>query len=127
MLRFWGAAPPPYSNGNITAVTTTNYTNDKFEVWTCMDSSIVKWTVMKEGWEQVCSLYLFTRLCSSVSQLEYEEDIQEVLVNAFINAFPNSDPIATFDLELLDLAFDSYVLFFRENYFHAFSNFIVRL
>lgn len=81
-----------------------------------MDSSIVKWTVMKEGWEQVCSLCLFTRLCSSVSQLEYEEDIQEVLVNAFINAFPNSDPIATFDLELLDLAFDSYVLFFRENY-----------
>ena len=53
ILKFWGPPPPTYSSGNVTAIATTNHTDDSYEVWTCMDSSIVKWAVMKEGWEQV--------------------------------------------------------------------------
>ncbi len=52
-LRFWGNQGPIYSGKYITAATVCNRTPESYEVWTCMDTSLVKWSVIREGWEQV--------------------------------------------------------------------------
>ncbi|KAI5123360.1 hypothetical protein M0805_001781 [Coniferiporia weirii] len=89
-LRFWGESSPLYSSGCIRAATISNLTDESFEVWTCMDTSIVRWSVLRKGWEQ----------------FEFEEEITELLFNSLVETFPNIDLEAGLDLELLDIAFD---------------------
>lgn len=43
------------------------------------------------------------------SQLDFEEDINELLTGAFAEVFPELNLEGGMDLELLDLAFDSFV------------------
>ncbi|KAH8116942.1 Non-repetitive/WGA-negative nucleoporin C-terminal-domain-containing protein [Phellopilus nigrolimitatus] len=92
-LRFfpWGETAPVYSSGCVTAAAVNGLTDEGFEVWACMDLSIVKWNVIKKGWEQ----------------FEFEEDINDVLFTALKAAFSNVKSEEELDLELLDIAFDS--------------------
>lgn len=54
IIRSWMEPAPLYSSSYITTAAVRNPTEEGYEVWTCMDTSIVKWTVVHKGWEQVC-------------------------------------------------------------------------
>ncbi|THH12017.1 hypothetical protein EW145_g257 [Phellinidium pouzarii] len=89
-LRFWGEPAPIYSSGCVTAAAICNMTDEGFDVWTCMDTSIVRWQVLKKGWEQFA----------------FEEEVDDLLFNSLVEVFPNIDLETGLDLELLDIAFD---------------------
>lgn len=51
----WGENAPMYTGDWITAAAVTVMNDEGFEVWTCMKRSIVRWSVLYKGWEQVCN------------------------------------------------------------------------
>jgi len=55
-----------------------------------MDTSLVKWVVMKEGWEQ----------------FEFQQDVSEIISDALRDAYCHLEEDAVLDLELVDMSFD---------------------
>ena len=49
----WGEQMPTYSGGCIIALTSTAHSDEGYEVWSCMDTTIARWSVLTKGWEQV--------------------------------------------------------------------------
>lgn len=57
IIRSWMEPAPLYSSGYITTAAVRDFTDEGYEVWTCMDTSIAKWSVFHKGWEQVSIFY----------------------------------------------------------------------
>lgn len=87
---FWSDQLPSYSGKFIRSVATTAHSDEGFEVWTCMDTSIARWSVLTKGWEQ----------------LDFEENLAEILFTSILEQFPSVDEEVGIDLELLDLKFN---------------------
>ncbi|KAL5532748.1 hypothetical protein ACEPAF_4522 [Sanghuangporus sanghuang] len=90
-IGFWGDNTPKYTPGWIVAAAVTDVNDDGFQLWSCSDMKISRWSVYHKGWEQ----------------FESEEDIEDRLVSTLRRTFPPAKDIKDLDLELLDIAFDA--------------------